>query len=258
MSTNAAASATAPELTGALEDYLSTIYELLRDQKVARVRDIALARGVKAGSVSPALKRLAAMGLAEYAQREYITLTPEGELAARRVRARHRVIIRFLREVMGVTEAQAAEDACALEHSLSDESMDRMVRFFEFLSACPNASPEFLDRFHGCALVHDDVPTCPRHVTEEDTCLAREQARSLTMQELASGQIGVVTQVNAVGSVRQRLLDVGLLPGTRFEVERAVTRDGTVRIRLHGTPLELRRQEAAAVVVRLRLQLPRP
>jgi DtxR family Mn-dependent transcriptional regulator len=47
------------ELSTALEDYLETIFELVRDQKFARVKDIAKARGVRSASVSPAMKRLA-------------------------------------------------------------------------------------------------------------------------------------------------------------------------------------------------------
>ena len=46
-------------LSSSLEDYLETVYQLVKEHKFARVRDIAKARNVKAGSVSPALKRLA-------------------------------------------------------------------------------------------------------------------------------------------------------------------------------------------------------
>ena len=84
-------------LTPALEDYLETIFELQRSGKVARVRDIAAARNVKAGSVSPAMRRLADLGLIKYRQRDYIDLTEEGEFAARRVMSRHRVLLRPIR-----------------------------------------------------------------------------------------------------------------------------------------------------------------
>ena len=76
------------ELTGALEDYLETIYELVRDHKFARVRDIAKARGVRAASVSPAMKRLSDLGLIRYVRREYIDLTEQGEEEARKGRER--------------------------------------------------------------------------------------------------------------------------------------------------------------------------
>jgi len=84
-----------PDLTGALEDYLETIYELVRDRKLARVKDIAKARGVKSGSVSPAMRRLSDLGYIKYVEREFIDLTPTGERAARRIYARHQLLKRF-------------------------------------------------------------------------------------------------------------------------------------------------------------------
>ena len=85
-------------LTSALEDYLETIFELVRDQKLARVKDIARARGVKSGSVTPAMKRLSELGLIKYVQREYIDLTPDGEIEARRIYAKHQILSRFFEE----------------------------------------------------------------------------------------------------------------------------------------------------------------
>lgn len=120
-------------LTPALEDYLESIFLLAKDCGHARVRDIANARTVKAASVSPALKRLSDLGYVTYERREYITLTPAGEAAARQVYARHVMLHRFFHEILGM-EANAAEhEACELEHSLSDEGMLRFFTFFERL-----------------------------------------------------------------------------------------------------------------------------
>ena len=126
-------------LTDSLEDYLETVYELVRDKKFARVKDIAQARGVRPGSVSPAMRRLAEMGLIEYVRREYIGLTPEGEERARRILARHQLLTRLFEDFLQMNHAAAEEEACAMEHSLSDEAMDQLVRFFEFLQLCPQA-----------------------------------------------------------------------------------------------------------------------
>ena len=127
-------------LTGSLEDYLETIFELVRDKKLARVKDIAKARGVKAGSVSPAMRRLADLGLIEYVEREYIDLTPAGEVEARRIFAKHQLLTRFFSQILKMSKSSAEADACAIEHNLSDEGMDHIVRFFEFLQGCPEGN----------------------------------------------------------------------------------------------------------------------
>jgi DtxR family transcriptional regulator, Mn-dependent transcriptional regulator len=238
-----------PLLTSALEDYLETIYELVRKQSFARVRDIARARGVKAGSVSPALKRLSDMGLVDYARREYVTLTEAGEHEARRVYARHRLLSHFFENVLQMPHEAADREACAMEHSLSDEGMDRLVRFFEFLGACPNSEPSFLERFHGCSRVHSDVPVCEHACRADDDHAQGDHGGATSVYDLVPGQSGEVTQVNAEGAIRQRLLDMGILPQARVEVERVAPAGEPVWIRLHGTQLALRRQEAEAVLV---------
>ena len=238
-----------PSLTGALEDYLETIYELVRKQSFARVRDIARARGVKAGSVSPALRRLADLGLVDYARREYVTLTEAGEHEARRVFARHQLLSKFFENVLQMPHEAAQSEACAMEHSLSDEGMDRLVRFFEFLSACPSSEPTFLERFHGCSLVNTDVPACEHACPTRDPDAEGYDGGPTSVYDLVPGQSGEVTQVNASGAIRQRLLDMGILPQALVEVERVAPTGEPIWIRLHGTQLALRRREAEAVLV---------
>jgi DtxR family Mn-dependent transcriptional regulator len=134
-------------LTRALEDYLETIFELLRDRREARVRDIAEARGVKAGSVSPALRRLADQGLLDYTRRGQIGLTPQGERLARRIHARHRALEGLFGRVLAMDPSDAEPVACAMEHSLTPLAMDRLVRFLEFLEE-HDQGRGFLEDFH--------------------------------------------------------------------------------------------------------------
>ena len=237
------------ELTDALEDYLETVFRLVSEHGFARVKEIATARNVKAGSVSPALKRLSEMGLVNYVRREYVTLTPEGEKEARRIYSRHRLLTRFFGKVLQMSPGAAEQEACAMEHSLSNEAMDRLVRFFEFLAACPNGSSDFLERFHGCSTVHDDVPTCPHPCTMEVKSTRREGDSTVSAYGLKPGEWGKVLQVNAQGSIRQRILDMGILPGARIELLRVAPTGDPIWIELDGTQLALRRPEAEAVLL---------
>ena len=236
------------DLTPALEDYLETIYQLVRTRKVARVKDIARARNVKAGSVSPAMRRLAALGLVKYRQREYIDLTPEGEVEARRVVSRHSVLHRLFHEVLRMDSDAADREACAIEHNLSDVGMDRLVRLFEFIQACPDARENFLDRFHHCPLVDPSQPDCG-HACRLSEGSARDCARK-SLFELAPGLPARVLRVDADGAVRQRLLDMGLIPGARVEVERSAPGGDPIWVKLLGSQLALRRREAEAILVR--------
>ncbi len=233
-----------PELTGSLEDYLETIYELVGEKKFARVKDIAKARDVRPGSVSPAMKRLAELGMIEYVRREYIGLTPQGERRARRVLARHHLLTRLFEDILQMAPEAADSEACAMEHSLSDDGMDRLVRFFEFLRICPEAE-ELIHRFHTCPLVQEDIDEC------EHPCMAGAGVKrcGLLLSDLKPGERALVAQVNGHGETRRRLLDMGLMPDVELDVELVDQVKDTVRIRVQGFDITLSRKEARAIVV---------
>ena len=240
----------AAQLSHSLEDYLETIYDLVRDNKVARVKEIARLRDVKPGSVSPAMKRLAEMGLINYGQREYIDLTPSGERAARRVAARHRLLRRFFLDILNMDPETAESDACAIEHSLSNEAMDRLVRLFEFIKTCPEDDGKFLERFHTCAMINPGAEACESCPNRDRLgTKARQKEIESSVADLQPGEHAVVTQVNASGAIRQRLLDMGILPDATIRLERVAPSGDPVWVRLHGFQLSLRRAEAESVLV---------
>ncbi|NOZ85504.1 MAG: DtxR family transcriptional regulator [Deltaproteobacteria bacterium] len=237
-------------LTDALEDYLETIYIMVRDKGFARVKDIANARCVKSASVSPAMRRLAKHGLIKYVRREYIALTPDGEKEARRIYARHQVLERFFLDVLDVNPKTARNDACAIEHFLSPQVMDRIVRFFEFLDMCPEGQA-FITKFQNCSILEkqDGTPGCHSECTPSIEVLRPDLHRVKSVADLNPGEAGRVTRVKGHGAVRQRLLDMGILPDRRIEIERIAPAGDPIWIKLGGFQLSLRRKEAETVMI---------
>jgi len=240
-----------PKLTESLEDYLETIYNLIRNQKVARVKEIAKARNVRMASVTTAMHRLSEMGLVDYNQREFIQLTKEGEEAARRIITRHELLVRFFSEFLKVSKGHADLDACAVEHHLSDESVDRMVRFFEFLVCCPKGDKDFLHKYHNCSKVNPEIKSCKKGC---EVCTVSKSSSSMKvlrtrLSDLQPGESATIVQINARGAVRQRLIDMGMLPNTKVDVERKAPGGNPIWIKLKGFQLSLRREEAAGVTV---------
>ena len=103
------------------EDYLETILMLCKQSGAARSVDIALLLGVTKPSVSFAMKKLRENEFIHMDQDNLITLTEKGEGIAMRVYDRHKTISTFLMKI-GVAEDVAREDACKLEHDISEES----------------------------------------------------------------------------------------------------------------------------------------
>jgi DtxR family Mn-dependent transcriptional regulator len=234
-------------ISSPLEDYLETIYLLVQEHGFARVRDIAGARRVKAATVSVALRKLAEGKLVDYQRREYIGLTSKGERAARRILARHRLLTRFFAEILKMPREAAAEQACTLEHALTDEAMDRIVRFFEFLGRCPSV----IEAFQRCPVAAGaDEPGLSAAASTCASCAVRNDVKLMTLSDVEPGQSVVVTQVASGGALRQRLLDMGMLPDTVVDLERTGLGGDPLWVRCQGARLALRRSEASTILVR--------
>ena len=109
------------------EDYLEMIL-MLREQKgYARSIDIASALGVTKPSVSFAMKKLRENGYIAMDPENYITLTDQGMEIAERIYTRHKALTKFLIQI-GVDEKIAREDACKIEHDLSPETFEALLR----------------------------------------------------------------------------------------------------------------------------------
>jgi DtxR family transcriptional regulator, Mn-dependent transcriptional regulator len=236
------------EISSSLEDYLETIYLLVQEQGFARVKDVARERDVKAASVSIALRRLAELALVRYERREYIALTPAGEQAGRRVFSRHRLLLHFFQDVLKMEAKAASAQACAMEHSLTDEAMDGMARFLEFLSTCPSA----IESFHACPALANRKPAGKSEPLPAwcASCGKRKSAVVMSLAEVRPGRRAVVTKIGAGGVLRQRLLDMGVLPESLVEVERVGLGGDPFWVCCQGAHLALRRSEAQSILVR--------
>ena len=135
------------KLTPSTEDYLKTIYEIAKSNKVVRIKDIAKSLNVKMPSVVNAVKQLEAKDLVMHETYGYIELTPLGAKIGKKLDERHRILKEFLSDVLKVDETISSEDACAIEHYLHPETVDRVVKFLNFLRLSPDGEPGWLKKF---------------------------------------------------------------------------------------------------------------
>lgn len=110
------------------EMYLETIYVLLKKNGHVRSVDVAEQMGYSKPSISRAMGLLKTGGFIQVAPDGSITLTPSGITVAEKIYERHTLLTRLL-VTMGVDPEIAAEDACKLEHAISDESFAAIKRY---------------------------------------------------------------------------------------------------------------------------------
>ena len=135
------------ELSHSLEDYLEAILIISQAKKTVRVKDLVKKQSVKTASVIGALKKLEKKGLVEHEHYGYIELTSKGIKKANKIYDKHKLLYKFLTEILDVNKNIAEKDACLIEHYISDDTFDKMITFMRFIEMYSDGAPIRLATF---------------------------------------------------------------------------------------------------------------
>ena len=113
------------------EMYLETILVLKKRKGNVRSIDIAMELDFSKPSVSRAVGILKDDGFISIAENGFIDLTAKGKIKAKEIYEKHKCLMAFLIEIVGVTPEIAEEDACKIEHVISDESFEGIKKLLE-------------------------------------------------------------------------------------------------------------------------------
>ncbi|MBL8049420.1 MAG: manganese-binding transcriptional regulator MntR [Chthonomonas sp.] len=110
------------------EDYAELVFELRAEFGLARITDIAARMSVSNATAAKVLVRLEREGLVTLPPRKGVHLTPTGESLALKCKARHDVVVEFLR-ALGVPPPAAEVDAEGMEHHVGEATLGAMRKF---------------------------------------------------------------------------------------------------------------------------------
>jgi len=119
-------------LSSGLEDYIEAIYVAELNGRLFKGADLARELGISRASVSEALGKLANKGLVKYESYGTVYLTDEGKREAGIVYNKHSILERFLMNVLNISQPEAGENACRIEHVISQELLDKIHSFTHF------------------------------------------------------------------------------------------------------------------------------
>ena len=142
------------------EDYLKAIWELVQEEQPPISARLAEDLGVTPPAVTAALKRMTRSGYLHVRRNGRIELTSKGKEIAQHLVLRHRLAEKLLTEVIGLEWSRAHEEAERLEHGISHEVVDLLLKRFGRESRCPHGVPLFggmakLRRKHGAVRLSD-------------------------------------------------------------------------------------------------------
>ena len=220
------------------EDYLKIIYQLERERRVARIKDIARRKGVRMASVSGALRRMSRMGLLHYGAGEFVELTESGSELARKICQRNDFLSRFLTGPLALDKDTARQDAESMEHRVSPETLSGLVALHQFLE-----TNGLLLNLSSYLEEGKDIPcrTCPNADPVDEPEVQH-------LSDLEPGSRAEVVMLEVNGQHRLRLVERGILPHVQLGL--VSRRDGSSSVIVDGSPQEISPEDAAAILVR--------
>lgn len=221
----------APQLGQSMEDYLEAVLILSRSGKRIRITDISNKVGVKKSSVVCAIKKLKSEGYLIHEKYGDVELTQKGEDTAKIIYKRHKTILAFFTEVLGVEKETAENDACEMEHHISEKTMEKLLKFIEAYREADCEETKWLD---------DKL---------KKSCSDKKEKRDFNIYSLRSGDTGEVLEIEGSSYLRNKLLTMGVSPGTPFKIIQSKGPEEPVEIRLKGYNLSLREEEAKCVKI---------
>lgn len=205
-------------ITDNQEDYLINILRLSEKGGVVKTSALSKFMGVSPASVSEMLKILAEQGLVNYRKYKGVSLSEEGAEYARGIKRKHKIMERFLTDVLDVSDIEAHEEACKMEHVLSDGSAEKLSRIIN---------------------VHADLGG------QENL---KTQTRSLNAME--PGDEGVISHLKCDDSGKiRRLLSIGFVPGRKVKLDNRLSSKGPIIASIGGSSIALDTDLASLVFV---------
>jgi DtxR family Mn-dependent transcriptional regulator len=216
-------------VTTAMEDYLKTIYKLQGESQSGVLSTSALAgrMGVSAPSASNMLKKLSDLRLVNHEPYHGVELTVAGTKVALETVRHHRLLERYLADVLGFSWDQVDAEAEKLEHVISEEFEDRIDKALGYPTTDPHGSP----------------------IPDRKGSLDPEARIRLT--EVPAGASAVVREVSDQDPEMLRYLEsMGMRPGVRMMLSEKAPFDGPLRIQTDsGEDYFLGREVAHHVLV---------
>ena len=218
--------------TPTVEAYLEIIYMMaVEDQSVIGAR-LAESLHVSRPTVTTTLRRMVSQELVKIDNRKEIRLTQKGHAIAERLQHRHRIVERWLTDVLGLDWARSDAEAHHLEHAMSDEVAELLNKHLGYPTTCPHGNP------------------IPGNVRGR----ARRDPEVFQLSAAKEHDALVVTRVSEYAENIAELLEYlgrrGVTPGARLTVTEIAPLDGPLTLQVGSRTTSMGRDVAKFVWVK--------
>ncbi|MDD1702554.1 MAG: metal-dependent transcriptional regulator [Methanoregula sp.] len=218
-----------------VEEYLEAIYDIAGTEGAAKTTAIAKCLKVAPASVTEALQSLAEKKLVNYEPYRGASLTDEGKKIAETIKRRHRLLEVFLADVLHINRAKVHDEACRMEHTISEDTENALCRMLNAPARCPHGSPiapctKGIGSCNECDVVTGSAIPLPKGIRTDEI---------IPITALGAQEKGTIAFIRGDCKVVQRLSDLGLTLGTTVSVTRKAPMNGPVEVFVRRTKLAI-------------------
>jgi len=209
------------------EEYLEAIYRLEERDGSAKTMQLASMLKVMPGSVTNTIEHLEKHKLVIHEPYKGVKLTEKGQKLALKIIRRHRLAERLLTDILHLDWSKVHDEACKLEHNLSETVVKPLEKALGNPQTCPHGNP---------------IPSEQGKVSE---------AKSELLIDLSPGECGVITKITEEKQdLLQYLATLGLVPSASVKIEEKAPFNGPIIVKAMGASYALGRNVASIIWVK--------
>jgi DtxR family Mn-dependent transcriptional regulator len=215
------------------EDYLEAIQQFSeKNAHSPRYAELAVILGKPESVVHSDMEDLVSSGDVSLLPDGVIVLTEKGKQTGESVIKKHETLQCFLSEILGMDTTTASDEACTLEHTVSDETIDRLGQLI--------VKRDGQRRQHHWGGKGKEIGAAPCAVEDYDCACP-------SISECAEGEQVIIHCIHGRACTK-RLLDLGMVPGERASIKRKLS-DGALVVQIKGCDVALSPEIASAIGV---------
>lgn len=232
----------AKEISENIEEYLETLYKFGTKDSYLSTTTLSKELGIAPGSVTQMLKKLEDIGYIDYIPYKGASLTEKGSKIAQKITRKHRILERFLKDVLKIKDENLHVQACEMEHSLSDEAERAICHMLEHPDTCP-----------------DDhlIPACDFDFVNCDECIndhsdiediAVRDFNLLSISQLSPNDEGEVLFIRGGDASLSDAMSIGISIGSKIRVSNSES--SNYKIYIEDSLIEISRDLANNIFIK--------
>ena len=195
-----------------IEEYLEVLYRNGSNGEQVSTTTLSKELGIAPGSVTQMLKKLENLGYINYTPYKGATLTDEGMKIAQKITRKHRILEKFLLDVLKVKQENVHEQACEMEHTLSDEAERALCTMLHHPDLCPDNNIIPACNF--------DFESCQDCFSQKDfDQIMNRKFNLLSISELTSNCEGTVSFIRGNAELLDEITDMNIKVGSHLSYE---------------------------------------